>query len=146
MEKLLQLNIDMICILTLFLSLTAALGIPFQPLPDYQEGAEQVSKMFCLSTPTFNASLKNSYIAFSCLKRIHELHVHVFLSKLKFISYTVKHFIFARTLFWRKFTRAERREIKFSAIIPHVRIIEENMANRETKVSWINHWWWPREN
>ena len=47
---------------------------------------------------------------------------------------TVKHFLFAGSLFSRKFARAERHENKVLANNSLHRGCEEEMANRETKV------------
>ena len=47
-------------------------------------------------------------------------------------TYTIKHFLFARTLFKRKFVRGDAK-INSSLIIPYVRTKEENMANQENK-------------
>ena len=49
--------------------------------------------------------------------------------------YTVKHFLFARSLFSRKFARPVTRENKVHANISHVSIIVQEMNNRENKVS-----------
>ena len=59
---------------------------------------------------------------------------------------TVKHFIFARTLFSRKFARPVTRENKVNANISLVSIIVKEMNNRENKVSWINPKSWAHEN
>ena len=59
---------------------------------------------------------------------------------------TVKHLLFARTLFSRKFARAYRREIKSLLIISNIRVIKEGMKIRENEVSWIYQERWPREN
>ena len=48
---------------------------------------------------------------------------------------TVKHFLFARTLFSRKFARPVTREIKVHANISHISIIVQEMNYRENKVS-----------
>ena len=55
---------------------------------------------------------------------------------------TVKHLLFARTLF------SDHRDakIKSSSIIYHERIIEQKRTIRESKVSGIYSGWWPREN
>ena len=47
---------------------------------------------------------------------------------------TVKHFLFARTLFSRKFARPVTRENKVHANISHVSIRVQEMNNRENKV------------
>ena len=59
---------------------------------------------------------------------------------------TVKHFLFAITLFSRKFARPVIRENKVHANISHVSIIVQEVNNRENKVSWINPKSWAREN
>ena len=48
---------------------------------------------------------------------------------------TVKHFLFARTLFSREFTRPVTHENKVHANISHVSIIVQEMNNRENKVT-----------
>ena len=48
---------------------------------------------------------------------------------------TVKHFLFARTLFSRKFARPVTRENKVHVNISRVSIIVQEMNNRENKVS-----------
>ena len=50
-------------------------------------------------------------------------------------SNTVKHFLFAMTLFSRKFARSVTRENKVHANISHVSIIVREINNRENKVS-----------
>ena len=59
---------------------------------------------------------------------------------------TVKHFLFGRTLFSRKFARSLRRENMVLTNNFNVRIIKQNLTNRENKASWIYLGWWPREN
>ena len=61
-------------------------------------------------------------------------------------QFTVKHFLFARTLFSRKFARPMTRKNKVRANIFHVSIIVQEMNNRENKVLWINPKSWSREN
>ena len=54
---------------------------------------------------------------------------------LYFIIYCKTLFLFARTLFSRRFARAERRENKILANNSLYKDYKEDMANRETKVS-----------
>ena len=51
------------------------------------------------------------------------------------IGPTVKHFLFARTLFSRKFAREQRRENKVLANNSYVMVIEDNISKRENEVS-----------
>ena len=52
-----------------------------------------------------------------------------------YLLYTVKHFLFTRTLYSREFGRPVTRENKVQANISHVSIIVQEMNNRENKVS-----------
>ena len=61
-------------------------------------------------------------------------------------SGTVKYFLFARTLFSRKFSRPVTRENKVHANISYLSTIVQEMNNHENKVSWINPKSWAREN
>ena len=54
---------------------------------------------------------------------------------IEYYTITVKHFLFARTLFSRKFSRPVTRENKVHANISHVSIIVQEMNNRENKVN-----------
>ena len=57
---------------------------------------------------------------------------------------TVQHFLFARTLFSRKFARASRR--KNIVLTDNVRSIDYYSKNRENKFSWRKAGIWSREN
>ena len=59
---------------------------------------------------------------------------------------TVKHFLFAKTLFRVNLRQHWNAKINSLLIIDNARIKEQNMANRENKVSWIYAGRWAREN
>ena len=59
---------------------------------------------------------------------------------------TVKHFLFARTLFCINWREHIDTKIKSSLIISYERIIEQAMKNHENKVPWFYQGQWSREN